>query len=65
MIEYSFCGRRLCLATAPFDAKAAATVEASKKVSASYVRGSKQLVQVPLDLSGFREAYDFIVKQLS
>jgi invasion protein IalB len=65
MIEYSFFGRRLCLATAPFDAKAAATVEASKKVSASYVRGSKQLVQVPLDLSGFREAYDFIMKQLS
>jgi invasion protein IalB len=54
-----------CLATAPFDAKEASAVKASKKASASYVRGSKQLVQVPLDLTGFGEAYDFIVQQVS
>ncbi len=64
-IEYTFCGARLCLATAPFDAKEASAVKDSKKASASYVRGSKQLVQVPLDLTGFGEAYDFIVQQLS
>jgi invasion protein IalB len=65
VIAYSFCGPRVCLATTPVDAKLAAGIKASSKASASYVRGSKQLVQVPLDLKGFGEAYDFIVQQLS
>jgi invasion protein IalB len=65
VIEYSFCGPRVCIATVPIDAKLAAGIKASNKASASYVRGSKQLVQITLDLKGFGEAYDFIVQQLS
>jgi invasion protein IalB len=65
VIAYSFCGPRVCAASAPFDAKALTAVKASKKASASYVLGSKKLVQVELDLTGFTEAYDFLVKQLS
>ena len=65
VIQYSFCGPRVCLATAPIDAKVAAAIKASKKASASYVAGSKKLVQVQLDLNGFAEAYDFLMQQLS
>jgi invasion protein IalB len=65
VVEYNFCGPRVCIASAPMDAKLAATIKGSKKASASYVRGSKQLAQVQFDLSGFGEAYDFIVQQLS
>ena len=65
VIQYSFCGPRVCLATAPIDARVAAAIKASKKASASYVLGSKKLVQIPLDLNGFAEAYDFLVQQLS
>jgi len=65
VIPYTFCGPRLCLASAPFDAKAAAAIKATSKASASYVRGTKKLVQVPLKLDGFEEAYNYIVKQTS
>jgi invasion protein IalB len=65
VIQYSFCGPRICFASEPLDAKLAASIKASKKVSASYVRGSKKLVQVELDLKGFDEAYEFIVHQVS
>jgi invasion protein IalB len=65
IIGYDFCGPRVCVASAPFDAKEIAAINASKKVSASYVLGSKKLMQVPLDLTGFTEAYDFVVQQLS
>lgn len=65
VISYSFCGPRLCVATAPLDAKAIAAIRGSQKASASYVRGSKQLAQVQFDLKGFAEAYDFLAKQLS
>ena len=65
VIGYSFCGPRVCVASAPLDAKAVAAIKATKKASASYVRGSKQLAQVPLDLNGFAQAYDFLTKQLS
>jgi invasion protein IalB len=65
VIGYSFCGPRMCVASALLDAKFIAAIKASKKASASYVLGSKQLVQVPLNLNGFGEAYDFLVQQLS
>jgi invasion protein IalB len=65
VVAYSVCGPRVCIASAAVDAKTIAAIKASKKASASYVRGSKQLVQVELNLNGFGEAYDFIVQQLS
>jgi invasion protein IalB len=65
VIAYNFCGPRVCIGSSPFDAKLVAAIKASKKASANYVLGSKQLVQVPLDLSGFSEAYDYLVQQLA
>ena len=65
VVTYNFCGPRVCIASAPLDTKVVATTKASKKASASYVLGSKQLVQVQLDLNGFGEAYDYLVQQLS
>jgi invasion protein IalB len=65
VIAYSFCGPRVCIGSSPLDAKFLAAIKASKKASASYVLGSKQLVQVPLDLTGFSEAYDYFVQQLA
>jgi len=65
VIAYSFCGPRVCIGSSPLDAKFLAAIKASKKASASYVLGSKQLVQVPLDLTGFSEAYEYFVQQLA
>jgi invasion protein IalB len=65
VIGYSFCGPRMCLATSPLDAKMVAAIKAGQKASASYVLGSKRLMQVDLDLKGFGEAYDYLVQQVS
>lgn len=65
VVAYSVCGQRVCVASAAVDAKTIAAIKASKKASASYVRGSKRLVQVELNLNGFGQAYDFLVQQLS
>jgi len=65
VVAYTFCGPRICFASIPLDAKTIAATKASKKASASAVLGSKQLMQVQLDLSGFGEAYDYLVQQLS
>jgi invasion protein IalB len=65
VIPYNVCGPRVCIAEAPVDAKAISAIKASKKVSASYVRGSKQLAQVTLNPDGFAEAYNFLSQQLS
>ena len=65
VVAYNVCGPRVCIASAAIDAKTIEAIKASKKASVSYVRGSKQLVQVELDLNGFGEAYDFLVQQLS
>ena len=65
VIAYTFCGPRVCVGSSPLDAKFIASIKASKKASASYVLGSKQLVQVPLDLTGFSEAYDYLLQQLA
>jgi invasion protein IalB len=65
VLGYSFCGPRVCIASAPVDAKTIAALKGDKKASASYVLGSKKLVQIQLDLNGFAEAYDFLVAQLS
>jgi invasion protein IalB len=64
-IGYRYCGQRVCIGTAPIDAKAIAAIKAAKKASASYVLGSKKLVQVDLDLNGFGQAYDYLIQQLS
>ena len=64
-IGYDLCGPRVCIARTPFTAETVATVKSSKKASASYVQASKQLVQVDLDLTGFTDAYDYLVEQLS
>jgi invasion protein IalB len=53
------------LATSPLDAKMVAAIKAGQKASASYVLGSKQLMQVDLDLKSFGEAYDYLVQQIS
>jgi invasion protein IalB len=65
VMPYNFCGPRVCIGSSPLDAKFIAAAKATKKASASYVLGSKQLVQVPLDLTGFAEAYDYLVQQLA
>lgn len=65
VLAYGFCGPRVCIASAPIDAKTIAGMKGDKKASASYVLPSKKLVQIQLDLNGFAEAYDFLVAQLS
>jgi invasion protein IalB len=64
VIGYTVCGPQVCIAETPLDAKGLAAIKASKKASVSYVRGSKQLAQVQLDLNGFGEAFDFLTQQL-
>lgn len=64
-LGYDVCGPRVCLARAPFDASFAETIKGASKASASYVLGSKQLMQVEFDLTGFAAAYDYLVSQLS
>ena len=64
-LGYDLCGPRVCIARAPFTPELVATIKSSKKASASYVQASKQLVQVDLDLTGFSDAYDYLVAQLS
>ena len=63
-LGYDFCGPRVCVAQGTLDPKLIDAIKAAKKASASYVVGSKQLVQVPLDPSGFTDAFDFVVSQL-
>jgi invasion protein IalB len=62
---YDVCGPRVCIARGPFGADLAAALKAADKASASYVVGSKQLMQVEFDLTGFGAAYDYLVSQLS
>ena len=62
---YDVCGPRVCIARGPFGADLAEALKAADKASASYVVGSKQLMQVQFDLTGFGAAYDFLVSQLS
>jgi invasion protein IalB len=64
-LGYDVCGPRVCLARSPFDSALAETIKAASKASASYVLGSKQLMQVEFDLTGFAAAYDYFVSQLS
>jgi invasion protein IalB len=65
-IPYDACGPRVCIASAPLDQKQIATIKLAKKASASYVRGgTKQLLQVDLDLGGFADAYEFLAQQMS
>jgi invasion protein IalB len=65
VIGFTACGSRMCIAESSLDAKGLAAIRASKKASVSYVRGSKQLAQLQLDLNGLGEAYDFLTQQLS
>ncbi len=62
---YDVCGPRVCIARGDFSPDLALALKGASKVSASYVLGSKQLMQVEFDLSGFSEAYDYFVGQLS
>lgn len=64
-MAYDICGARVCIARAPLDDKLVGVIKASQKASASYVQMSKQLLQVNLELTGFADAYDFFLKQLS
>jgi len=64
-MPYDVCGPRVCVATAPLDDKLVGVIKTSQKVSASYVQMSRQLLQVNLELTGFADAYDYFVKQLS
>jgi len=62
---YDVCGPRVCIARGPFGADLATALKAADKASASYVVGSKQLMQVEFDMTGFGAAYDYLVSQLS
>ena len=62
---YDVCGPRVCIARGDFTPDLALALKGASKASASYVLGSKQLMQVEFDLTGFSEAYDYFVAQLS
>jgi invasion protein IalB len=64
-MPYDVCGVRVCIASGPLDDKLVGVIKTSQKASASYVQMSKQLLQVNLELTGFADAYDYFVKQLS
>lgn len=64
-LGYDFCGPRVCIAQSVFSPEMAQSVKQAKKASASYVLGTKQLMQVDFDLDGFGEAYDYLVEQIS
>jgi invasion protein IalB len=64
-LGYDVCGPRVCIARSPFAADLAQAIKGANKASASYVLGSKQLMQVEFDLTGFGDAYDYLVAQLS
>lgn len=64
-LGYDICGPRVCIARAPFGSDLAQSLKGASKASASYVLGSKQLMQVEFDLTGFAPAYDYLVAQLS
>lgn len=64
-IPYDICGVRVCVATSPLDNKLVGAIKTSQKASASYVQMSKQLLQINLELTGFADAYDYFIKQLS
>jgi len=64
-IPYDICGPRVCIATNPLDNKLVGVIKTSQKASASYVQMSKQLLQINLELTGFADAYDYFIKQLS
>ena len=64
-LGYDVCGPRVCIARSPFAANLAQAIKGANKASASYVLGSKQLMQVEFDLAGFGPAYDYLVAQLS
>lgn len=64
-MAYDVCGVRVCIASGPLDDKLVGVIKTSQKASASYVQMSKQLLQVNLELTGFADAYDYFVKQLS
>ena len=64
-LGYDICGPRVCIARAPFGSNLAQALKGASKASASYVLGSKQLMQVEFDLTGFGAAYDYLVSELS
>ena len=64
-MAYDVCGPRVCVAKGEVDDKLVGAIKASQKASASYVQMSKQLLQVGLELTGFTDAYDYFLKQLS
>ena len=64
-MPYDVCGVRVCIATGPLDDALVGVIKTSQKASASYVQMSKQLLQVNLELTGFADAFDYFIKQLS
>jgi invasion protein IalB len=64
-MAYDICGPRVCVAKGTLDGKLVEIIKGSQKASASYVQMSKQLLQVNLELTGFADAYDYFLKQLS
>lgn len=61
---YDVCGPRICHASLPFGEEVLDRIRGADKASASYVRASRQLVQVSLDLAGFDEAFAYFREQL-
>ncbi|WP_421726223.1 invasion associated locus B family protein [Bauldia sp.] len=64
-LGYDICGPRVCFARVPLTDDLVVAVRSSSRVSASYVRGNKQLMQLDLDVDGFADAYDYFVSELS
>jgi invasion protein IalB len=64
-MAYDICGPRVCVAKGALDDKLVGIIKGSQKASASFVQMSKQLQQVNLELTGFADAYDYFLKQLS
>jgi invasion protein IalB len=64
-MPYDVCGPRVCIASGPLDDKLVGSIKSAQKASASYVQMTRQLVQINLEPTGFADAYDYFLKQLS
>jgi invasion protein IalB len=64
-IAFDLCGTRACTARAPLDNALLQAITGNPKGSANYVTAARKQVQIELDLSQFKNAYDYFIKQIS
>ena len=64
-IAFDLCGTRACTARAPLDSTLLQAISGNPKGSANYINAARKQVQIELDLSQFKAAYDYFIKQIS